>query len=340
MRDLDHLEDLLSEPSEGVIDTCRRLDGDVLVLGVGGKMGPSLSRMMRRASDAAGAKRRIIGVSRFAGGTSRLQRQLNDWGIETIACDLLDQAALDRLPDTPNVVYMTGMKFGTTGQQSLTWAMNGFLPSIVCQRFSRSRIVAFSSGNIYAMSAVCSGGPTEGVDTAPVGEYGMSVLARERMFEHFSRTLKIPVTLLRLNYAVEMRYGVLVDLATKVWRGQPIDVSMGVFNVIWQGDANAQAIQSFDHVASPPRVLNITGPETLSVRALAEAFGRAMGKQPAIVGTEAATALLNNAQLSHRLFGYPRVPIQQVVEWTAEWVMKGGVNLDRPTHFETRDGRF
>lgn len=338
--DLEHLEDLLSQPTDGVVDTCRRLQGDVLVLGIGGKMGPSLARMIRRGSDAAGVKRRVIGVSRFAGGVSPLQKQLNGWGIETLACDLLDQAALDRLPDAPNIVYMTGMKFGSTGQQALTWAMNSYLPGMICHRYRRSRIVAFSSGNIYAMTPVVSGGATEDGETAPIGEYGMSVLGRERIFEHFSRTMNIPMAIIRLNYAVEMRYGVLADLATKVWRGEPIDLSMGALNAIWQADANAHSIQAFDHVSSPPRVLNVTGPETLSVRSLCTLMARAMGREPTFTGTESATALLNNAQLSHRLFGYPRVPISQVIDWTADWVRRGGPSLDKPTHFETRDGKF
>lgn len=340
IRDLDHLEDLLSEPSDGVVETCRRLDGDVIVLGVGGKMGPSLSRMIRRASDAAGVERRVIGVSRFSGGASPLQKQLNNWGIETLSCDLLDEASLDKLPDVPNVVHMAGMKFGSSGQQAMTWAMNSYLPGMVCRKFRRSRIVAFSTGNIYAMTPVTSGGATEDGDINPVGEYGMSALGRERIFEHFSRTWKIPISIIRLNYAVEMRYGVLVDMATKVWRGEEIDLSMGVLNAIWQADANAHSIQAFDCAASPPRVLNVTGPEMLSVRSVCQSLGRVMGKEPRFTGDEAGTALLNNAQLSHRLFGYPRAPVQQVLEWTADWVSKGGASLAKPTHFQTRDGKF
>ena len=351
IRDVDHLEDLLSDPAPGVIDTCRRLAGDVIVLGVGGKMGPSLSRMIRRASDAAGVKRRVIGVSRFGGGTSGrdasagggdapLRKQLEGWGIETLPCDLLDQDALDRLPDVPNVVYMAGMKFGATGQQALTWAMNSYLPGMVARRFRRSRIVAFSSGNIYAFVPVTGGGAAEDGDTAPVGEYGMSTLGRERIFEHFSRTWDIQTTIIRLNYAVEMRYGVLVDLARKVWEDTEVDLTMGNLNAIWQADANAHVIQAFDHAASPPRVLNVTGPEVLSVRALCQEFGRLLGREPRFAGAESDTALLNNAQLSHRLFGYPRVPIQQVVAWTADWVRRGGASHGKPTRFEARDGKF
>jgi nucleoside-diphosphate-sugar epimerase len=339
IRDEAHLDDLLSEPTPGVVETCRRLAGDVIVLGVGGKMGPTLARMLRRASDAAGVTRRVIGVSRF-GGASDLRAKLDGWGVETVACDLLDQAALDALPDAPNVVYMAGMKFGPTGQQALTWAMNSYLPGMVCRRYRTSRIVAFSTGNVYAMTPVVDGGADEQGETAPVGEYGMSALGRERIFEHFSRTWDIPVAVVRLNYAVEMRYGVLADLAGKVWREEPIDVTMGAFNAVWQGDANAHAIQAFDHASSPPRVLNVTGPETLGVRSVCREFGRLMDRGPTFVGAEAGTALLNNARLSHWLFGYPRVPILQVIGWTADWVMAGGASLGKPTKFEKRDGKF
>jgi nucleoside-diphosphate-sugar epimerase len=348
IRDEAHLDDLLSEPTPGVVETCGRLKGDIVVLGVGGKMGPSLARMLRRASEAAGVPRRIVGVSRFGGsgasrsggGTSKLREQLENRGIETVACDLLDQDALGALPDADNVVYMAGMKFGSTGQQALTWAMNSYLPGMVCRRYRRSRIVAFSTGNVYAMTPVADGGADEQGEVAPVGEYGMSTLGRERIFEHFSRTLDIPVAVIRLNYAVEMRYGVLADLARKVWADEPIDVTMGAFNAIWQADANAQAIQAFDHAASPPRVLNVTGPETLGVRSVCREFGRLMDREPRFVGAEADTALLNNARLGHWLFGYPRVPILQVIGWTADWVMAGGASLGKPTKFEARDGKF
>ena len=338
VRDVDHLEDLLSEPSPGVVETMRRLEGDLIVLGVGGKMGPSLARMAKRASDAAGVRRRVIGVSRFS--SPELPKQLQQWGVETVACDLLDPDQLARLPDAPNVVYMAGMKFGTTGNQSLTWAMNSFLPGLVAQRFRRGRVVAFSSGNVYPLVPVHSGGSIETDDPAPLGEYAQSALGRERVFGHFSRSHGVPTSIIRLNYAVEMRYGVLVDLARKVWEGSPVDVSMGNFNCVWQADANAWAIQSFDHLSSPPLVLNVTGPETLSVRRVCEALGRLMGREPAFTGAESGTALLNNSQQAQRLFGYPRVGPARLIEWTADWVMRGGASLGKPTHFEARDGKF
>jgi nucleoside-diphosphate-sugar epimerase len=338
IRDVAHLEDLLSEPSPGVIDTVAKLDGDYIVLGIGGKMGPTLARMIRRAAEAAGVKRRIVGVSRFS--TPELPGQLKSYGIEPLSCDLLDPEALDTLPELPNVVYMASMKFGTTGQQSRTWAMNTFLPGTVARKFRHSKIVAFSTGNIYPMAPVYSGGCTEEVDPAPNGEYGMSALGRERVFEHFSRTLNIPMAIIRLNFAVEMRYGVLIDMAEKIWRGAPVDLAMGNLNAIWQADANAMTIEAFDHVSTPPLLLNLTGPEILSVRACSEELARLMGKAASFVGSESGTAFLSNAQRCLQLFGYPRATPKQILAWTADWVSRGGQTLGKPTHFETRDGKY
>src|SRR4051812_22005210 len=259
IRDEQHLDELLSEPTPGVIDTLGRLSGDILILGVGGKMGPTLARMARLASDAAGVDRRGIGVSRFSSGL--LRAQLDAWGVETVSCDLLDPAQLAQLPDAPNVVYLAGMKFGSTGQQPRTWAMNTYLAGMVCQRFRNSRIVALSSGNIYPLVPVHTGGCTEADDPGPVGEYAMSVLGRERIFDYWAQALGTPVALIRLNYAVEMRYGVLLDMARKVWAGEPVDVAMPALNAIWQADANAHTLQAFDHVGTPARVFNVTGPE-------------------------------------------------------------------------------
>jgi hypothetical protein len=335
---VERLDDLLSEPTSEVIDTVGRLDGDFLLLGVGGKMGPTLARMVRRASDAAGVRRRVIGVSRFS--TGPLEGQLQAWGIETIRCDLLDPAQLANLPDAANVVFMTGMKFGSTGQESLTWAMNSYLPGMVSQRYRRSRLVAFSTGNVYGLSPVPLGGSLESDALNPLGEYAMSCLGRERIFEHFSRTLGIPMALIRLNYATELRYGVMVDLAQRIQAGQPIDLGMGSFNAIWQGDANAMTLRAFDHLSSPPFVVNVAGPELLSVRRISEQLGRLLGKPVTFRGTEAADALLSNGQLGHRLFGYPRVSALQMVEWIAAWVRQGGVSLGKPTHFEARDGKY
>ncbi len=338
VRTVKELEDQLSEPTPGVIETLSRLDGDLILLGAGGKMGPTLTRMARRASDAAGVRRRVLAVSRFS--DERTEASLRQHGIETMRCDLLDPAQVEQLPDAPNVVFMTGMKFGATGQEALTWAMNVHVPSLVCQKYRHSRIVAFSTGNVYGLTPVAHGGSVESDVLRPVGEYSLSVVGRERIFEYFSGRFDIPLVLLRLNYATELRYGVLVDIAQRVQAGEPIDLTMGNFNALWQGDANAMALQAFAVAASPPRVLNLAGPELLSVRRLAEQFGRLLAKPVTFQGTEAAEALLSNAQPALRLFGYPRVGVEQMVEWIAAWLRAGGVTHGKPTHFEVRDGAF
>jgi nucleoside-diphosphate-sugar epimerase len=338
IQNVEQLEEYLSEPTPEVVQTFRHLEGDLIVLGVAGKMGPSLARMARRASDVAGVRRRIIGVARFssAGLEAGLQRQ----GIETIRCDLLDETAVQQLPEAPNILYLAGMKFGATGQEPLTWAMNTHLPAIVCRKYARSRIVAFSTGNVYGMVSASKGGSLETDAPAPIGEYAMSCLGRERMFEHFSRALGTRVVLLRLNYACDLRYGVLVDLAQKVLAGTPVDLGMGWFNTLWQGDANAMTLRSFDHVAAPPLVLNLTGPEVLSVRETCERLGELLGRRPVFAGTEAPTSLLSNASRAFELFGQPRVSANQLLAWVAAWLRQGGRTLNKPTHFEARDGRF
>ncbi|MSU57445.1 MAG: NAD-dependent epimerase/dehydratase family protein [Pedosphaera sp.] len=332
------LEDRLSEPTEGVIEVIRRLEGDILLLGVAGKMGPSLARMARRASDMAGVKRRVIGVARFS--ASPVETELRRHGIETIRCDLLDEAAVERLPEVRNVVFLAGMKFGATGLESLTWAMNTDVPAVVCRKFCQSRIVALSTGNIYGLVPVGSGGSWENDAPAPVGEYAMSCLGRERIFEHFGRALKIPTALVRLNYACDLRYGVLVDLARRILAGEPVDLRMGWFNTIWQGDANAMILQCLGHVASPPFILNVTGSESLNVRETSERLAALLGLTVSFAGVEAATALLSNGQKAFDLFGPPRVSAPQLIESVADWVKRGGPTLGKPTHFDSRDGKF
>jgi nucleoside-diphosphate-sugar epimerase len=336
--DLAELETLLSDPPQYVIDVMRQIEGDLLVLGVAGKMGPTLAMMARRASDLAGGKRRVIGVARFSSG--KVEAELHAHGVETIRCDLLDHAALDRLPDAPNVVFMAGRKFGSTGLESLTWAMNCYLPALVCRRYSTSRIVAFSTGNVYGLAPVGGGASVEQDAPRPVGEYAMSCLGRERMFEHFSATRGLRTAILRLNYAVEMRYGVLVDLARRVLANETIDVTMGYFNAIWQADANAMALASLAHAAAPPLVLNIAGPEELSVRTTCEQLARLLDRRVSFAGEEARDALLSNSRRALSMFGPPRVDFGQLLSWTADWVARGGDSLDRPTHFESRDGTF
>jgi nucleoside-diphosphate-sugar epimerase len=332
------LEEFLSRPREDVIQTLRALEGDIMVLGVGGKMGPTLAALAKRSVDEAGLGKRVIGVSRFS--APDLRGELERWGVETIPCDLLDEDSLRALPQVPNIIYMAGMKFGATGREPQTWAMNAYLPGMVARHFRHSRMVLFSSGNVYPFTPVIHGGCSENTPPAPVGEYAQSVLGRERVFEHFAGQFNVPGVLFRLNYAVELCYGVLLDVARQVWAGGPIDLSTGHFNCIWQGDANAYALCALGLAEVPPRILNVTGPETISVRSVALRFGALLGKEPVFVGQESPDALLGNAGLAHRLLGYPQVPLGAVIEWVAGWVRSGGPTLDKPTKYQVRDGRF
>lgn len=332
------LEALLSLPTEHDVAAMRALAGDLMILGVGGKMGPSLAKRARRAADLAGVKKRVLGVARFS--TASLAQELNSAGVETIQSDLLETGALAALPDAANIVFMAAKKFGTTGAEHSTWAMNTFLPGLVADRFRASRIVAFSTGNVYPLRPIEQGGAIETTPVAPVGEYGQSALGRERMFEYGSDRWKTPVALLRLNYAVELRYGVLLDIGMAVKEGRPVDLSMGVVNVIWQGDANSVCLRAFAHCQTPPLILNLTGPETLPVRCIAERFGERFNVQPQFSGMESPNALINNAAKAHKLFGYPTITPNDIIDWTADWIARGGPTLNKPTHFQTRDGQF
>lgn len=332
------LEEWLSHPGDELIECMRHLRGDIMILGVGGKMGPTLARMAKRASDLAGTSRKVTGVSQFR--TPGLRRELEAHGIETIAGDLLDPMFFAKLPKAPHVYYLAGMKFGTGGNPALTWAMNTYVPSMVAAHFSGSRIVAFSTGCVYPLVAAGSGGSKESDPVLPVGEYAQSCLGRERMFEYGSSVHKNPVVLIRLNYAVELRYGVLVDIALRVKNRNPVDVSMGYFNAIWQGDANDMILRSIEHATTPARILNITGPEELNVREIALNFASLLGTEVVFSGTESDTALLSNSTEAFRLLGKPRVDSGQVIQWIADWISHGGRLLDKPTHFEVRDGKY
>jgi nucleoside-diphosphate-sugar epimerase len=334
IRDVEQLEDILSTPSHADVDAIAALGGDLMILGVAGKMGPSLAHRARRAAP----QKRIIGVARFSNPAGR--EQLESWGVETIAADLLEPHALDSLPDAPNIIYMAARKFGSTGNEGLTWAMNTFLPGLVAERFRHARIVAFSTGNVYPLVPVLHGGPDESCPPVPVGEYGQSALGRERMFEYFSARHGTPVTLLRLNYAIDLRYGVLLDIGQKVFERRPVNLKMGHANMIWQGDANSVCLRSFALAKSPPDVLNLTGPETVSVRWAAHRFAARFGIEPILEGAESDTALLSNAARCHKLFGYPSVSVEQMIEWIADWIGMGGATHNKPTHFEVRDGKF
>jgi nucleoside-diphosphate-sugar epimerase len=337
--DTDELEDRLSEPTEETVQALCAVPGDIVILGVGGKMGPTLARMARRAADRAGGHRRVVGVSRFA-SDFRLETQLKSWGIDTLRSDLADPRAYAALPDAPNVVYMAGLKFGSSGQEPLLWAMNALVPGRVAERYRDSRIVAFSTGNVYGLSPVKDGGSIESDPVAPVGEYAMSCLGRERIFQHFSRTAGTKVAILRLNYATELRYGVLVDIAHRIVSGEPVSLAMGHLNAIWQADASAIALRSLPYAAQPAFMLNVAGPELLSTRRVAEDLARRLDLPVRFEGEEAPSALLSNAQRSHALFGYPRVSVEQMIAWIADWVRRGGESLGKPTHFEERAGRY
>jgi nucleoside-diphosphate-sugar epimerase len=338
MKTVAELEAKLAEPSDHLLRDLEKIDGDILVLGVGGKMGPSLAKLAKNGIRKAGLNKRVIGVSRFSNEEAR--RDLEQAGIETISCDLLNDAELQRLPDIRNVIYMAGNKFGTTGNEHFTWAMNAYLPGRVAEKYRESRIVVFSSGNVYPFSPVGLGGVDESVLPEPIGEYAQSTLGRERIFEHFSHKYGTPMVMFRLNYAIDMRYGVLLEIAKAVYEQRPIDLTMGHANVIWQGDANEMAIRCLTVCTSPPQIINVTGPETMSVRWAAGEFAKKFGKEAIFEGTESETALLSNASKSHQLFGYPRVSLRQMIDWVAGWVQSGGTTWNKPTHFQERKGKF
>lgn len=337
-RDDEELEELLSRPTTPVIDALARTPGDVIVLGAGGKMGPSLATMLRRAADVRRDDRRVIAVSRFssAAAAARLERD----GIEVHRADLADRDAVARLPGAPLVVYMAGQKFGTRDLPSRTWAVNTLLPAMVAERFASSRIVAFSTGNVYPLSPAGGPGSREGDPLTPVGEYANSCVGRERVLEHLSRTHGTPMAIVRLNYAVDLRYGVLVDIADRIMAREPVRLDMGYVNVIWQGDANAQAIRCLELAASPPFVVNVTGPERVSVRAAATRLGELLGVAPRFEGTEAPDALLSDTSRARSLFGPPSVSADTLIAWVASWVARGGTRLGRATKFEVRDGGY
>jgi nucleoside-diphosphate-sugar epimerase len=330
------LDEIMTRPTEPVVELMRDLEGDILILGINGKMGLSLGRLAVRAIEEAGVDKKVIGVSRFTDPAGR--EKLEDWGIETLKCDLLDIDSVAGLPQMPNIIFMAGRKFGTQGSPELTWAMNTLVPARVCDFFKSSRIVAFSTGNVYPFTPVESGGATEDVTPDPVGDYARSCLGREMMFTYYSH--EIPVLLFRLNYAIDLRYGVLYDLAQKVLNGEVIDLAMGHVNILWQGDANAQALRCLPLCASPAKPLNITGPETLSIRSLVTDLGRHLGSEPVFEGEEAKNALLNNSRQATELFGPPSVDVEALVRWTAHWIKIGGAALNKPTHFEVRSGKF
>jgi nucleoside-diphosphate-sugar epimerase len=332
------LERLLSDPTPELVSDLAGVPGAIVILGAGGKMGPSLARLAVRAADDAGIARRVIAVSRFTDGTARAG--LDAAGVETISCDLFDERAVLALPDAPNVIYMAGRKFGTRENASATWATNAYLPGAIANRFREARLVAFSTGNVYPVYPAPGPGPTERDPVEPIGEYGQAALARERVLEFFADRYGTPVAILRLNYAVEPRYGVLRDIADAVHAGRPVDLSMGFVNVIWQRDANAIALRALAQCAVPPMVLNVTGTTAISVRMIASECARRFGVTATFQGREAPTALLSDASEAARRFGAPPMALAAMIDRVAEWVGQGGRSLGKPTHFTERDGRF
>ena len=332
------LEDALAQPSSADLAFAARLQGDVLILGAGGKMGPSLARRVHRALLAAGSGARAIAASRFSSPAAR--QGLEADGIATVVCDLLEPAHIAALPPAPNVLFLAGRKFGTTDRTDLTWATNTIVPARVAERFAQARLVVFSTGNVYPLVKAGERAPTEAEPPAPVGEYAQSCLGRERVVEFVSRERGLAALIFRLNYAVDLRYGTLVDIARKVFAGEAVDLTVGSFNAIWQGDANSYAFRSLDLCASPPDILNVTGPEIVSVRETAEWFGSAFGRPPQFANTEGQFALLSDSTRCRSLLGEPEVPLPVLRGWVAEWVERGGALLDKPTHFEVADGRF
>ena len=328
------LENILSEPADATKEIVAGLNGDIVVLGAGGKMGPTLAMMLRKASSG----KNIYAVSRFS--DKAVRTRIEQAGIKTIQADLLDESLYSQLPDVENVFYLPGMKFGSTGNQPLTWALNSFLPGLIAQHYKDSRIVVFSTGNVYPLVDINSGGASEKTAPDPVGEYAQSCLGRERIFEYFSQLHNTPVTIIRLNYANEPRYGIIVDLTRRILNGEPVDLTMGAVNLIWQRDANDYIIRSISLAKSPPAILNVTGPDTVLVRQLTEQIGQELNSKPKFTSREARTALLSNASFCSSMFGCPQTTLEEMVSLIVKWVASGKTVLNKPTKYDIRNGKF
>ncbi len=338
MKNLRELENELTVPSEALIADMARIEGDIMLLGIGGKMGPSMGKLAIDAIKAGGLGKRVFGVSRFSDAGA--MKSLQEAGVETISCDLLNDSELQNLPQVENIIYLAGNKFGTIGNEGFTWAMNAYLPGRVSEKFKNSRLVVFSSGNVLPFVPLSSGGATEKTTPEPIGEYAQSCLGRERVFEYFSKTNKTPMLIYRLNYAVDFRYGILLEMAKSVFQEKEIDLSTSNVNVIWQKDANEIALRALLHTTAPAKLLNVTGPEILSLHWIASEFGAIFNKEPRFINEPMETALLNNASECHRLFSYPKTTPREMVEITANWLLQGGDDFGKPTHFQQRGGRF
>jgi len=332
------LDDLMTQPSEALIESLSKISGDLMILGAGGKMGISLAILAKRALKESGSHKKVYAVSIFTDdiGPEELRRN----GIEVISCDFLNENDLKSLPDVKNIIYMVGMKFGTIGQEATTWVINSYLPGVICNRFKNSKMVLFSTGNVYPFVSVKSKGCKETDTVGPIGEYAQSALGRERIFQYFAEKNNVSGLIFRLNYAIDLRYGVLLDVAQKVFNQQSIYLEMGYANMIWQGSANEIALRCLDQVQSPPSILNVTGNEVFSIRKLAEGFGEIFGTNPIFKGQETETALLSDSSLCYEMFGEPAVGLEDMIRWIANWVKKDGPTINKPTHFEIRDGKY
>ena len=333
------LEDFLSTPSEALIEDLSAVDGDIMILGAGGKMGPSMAKLAMRAVREGGLKKKVYAVNRSF-REEHLRKQMEELGIQIVKCDFLEDGALEKLPECQNIIFLAGMKFGSSEAQAQLWALNCLMPGLVARRFRSSRIVELSSGNIYGLNNLLHGGPVDGDDLKPFGDYAMSVLGRDRMFEYAAETYKTPVCLLRLFYALDLRYGIIVDVAQKILSGTPIDVTMGNLTCIWQGDANSQTLRALKLCSAPAKPLIVTGPETVSIRWMAKRLSEELGKEAILTGIESTDIIMGNSAQATRLFGYPTVPLDQVIIWVAHWLKNGGPTLGKPTKFQVRDGKF
>ena len=339
MQTLQKIEEMMNTPSLSLIEDIKRLEGDVIILGVSGKIGYNLSTLLTKALKKSGKTNKVIGVARFSDGLET-RSKFEAIGVETIVCDFMDDASLKSLPKVDNVIFMAGYKFGTSGNEDYTWAINSYLPGKVAEHFDKSKIVVFSTGCVYPLVDVSSAAPSEEDPLGAIGEYAQSCLGRERIFEYFAKKNNTPMLIFRLNYAIDVRYGVLLELAQSIYHGYPVDLTMGQVNVVWQPDVSEAAIRSLFHTQVPANILNYTGPETLSVRWICERMAEHMGKEVTFVSEEAPTALLNNASKAHELFGYPRTTIREMIQHVCDWVMLGGDVDDKPTHFQERDGNY
>lgn len=338
MQSIEEIYKNLLQPSDDLIQDIARLDGDIMILGVGGKMGPALAKLAKKSVDKAGINKKIIGVARFT--EMDLQLELEREGIETFKADLLNDEQLQKLPDVENVLYLAGVKFGTSGNESFTWAMNTYLPGRVAEKFKNSRIVVFSTGNVYPLTNANGKGASENIAPEPIGEYAQSCLGRERMFQYFSEKNNTPILIYRLNYANDVTYGVLLEIAKAVKENRPIDLSMGTVNIIWQGDANEVALRCLRHCSMPGKILNVTGNEILSVRKLAETFGEMFNTKPIFINEEQPTSLLSDASECSKIFGTPKISLQQMMDVIVQWINHGGKTINKPTHFSERKGKY